>query len=96
MTLAIPLNSVVLVTGVNGFIASHIADQLLLAGYRVRGTARTTSKAEGLKAYWEKKCGHGKVEIVTVPEIGTKGAFDEAVKGMLLVSICHDGLSYKL
>jgi hypothetical protein len=84
-TLAIPLNSAVLATGINGFIASHIADPLLLAGYRVRGTARTTSKAEGLKAYWEQKCGYGKVE--------TKGAFGEAVKGLPLVSICHDGLS---
>ena len=72
----------VLVTGVNGFIASHIADQILLAGYKVRGTARTAAKAEHLKEYWDKKYGLGKVEIVEVPELGIKGAFDEVVKGM--------------
>ncbi|KDR81187.1 hypothetical protein GALMADRAFT_1123520 [Galerina marginata CBS 339.88] len=30
----------ILVTGVNGFIGAHIAEQLLERGYRVRGTAR--------------------------------------------------------
>ncbi|PPQ75147.1 hypothetical protein CVT24_010104 [Panaeolus cyanescens] len=32
----------VLVTGITGFIAGHIFDQLLEAGYRVRGTARAS------------------------------------------------------
>lgn len=35
---AIAPGSLTLVTGVNGFIGSHIADQLLSLGYRVRGT----------------------------------------------------------
>lgn len=43
--LAIPKNALVVVTGANGFIASHVVDQLLLAGYRVRGTVRNTEKA---------------------------------------------------
>jgi uncharacterized protein YbjT (DUF2867 family) len=96
MTPALPFNSVVLVTGVNGFIGSHVADQLLLAGYRVRGTARKVSKADSLKAFWENKYGPGKVEIVEVPEIGTKGAFDEAVNGMFLYPVFHVNISYKL
>ncbi|TFY59819.1 hypothetical protein EVG20_g7647 [Dentipellis fragilis] len=32
---------VILVTGASGFLAAHIIDQLLDAGYRVRGTARS-------------------------------------------------------
>jgi hypothetical protein len=95
MTPAIPLNSVVLVTGVNGFIGSHVANELILAGYRVRGTVRKVSKADGLKAFWEKKYGPGKVEIVEVPEMGTKGAFDEAVKGMFPVQYLHKHLLQK-
>jgi nucleoside-diphosphate-sugar epimerase len=81
MTPVIPLNSIVLVTGVNGFIGSHVANELMLAGYRVRGTVRKSSQADGLIAFWKKKYGPGKVEIVEVPEMGTKGAFHEAVKG---------------
>ncbi|KAG6819145.1 hypothetical protein H0H93_014920 [Arthromyces matolae] len=38
----------VLVTGVTGFIAGHVANQLLDAGYRVRGTARR-NKLETLR-----------------------------------------------
>jgi hypothetical protein len=38
MAAAIPQDSLVLVTGVNSYIANHVADQLMEAGYRVRGT----------------------------------------------------------
>ncbi|KAF8992659.1 hypothetical protein BDQ17DRAFT_1546355 [Cyathus striatus] len=38
----------VLVTGVTGFIAGHVADQLLQKGYRVRGTVRD-NKVESLR-----------------------------------------------
>lgn len=39
-------DALVLVTGVSGYIASHCAQQLLAAGYRVRGTVRSL-KDEG-------------------------------------------------
>ena len=38
MAAAIPKDSLVLVTGVNSYIANHVADQLMEAEYRVRGT----------------------------------------------------------
>jgi nucleoside-diphosphate-sugar epimerase len=34
-------NELVLVTGIGGYVASHVADQLLKAGYKVRGTVRS-------------------------------------------------------
>ena len=37
------VESMVLVTGASGFIATHIVRQLLLAGYKVRGTVRNIS-----------------------------------------------------
>lgn len=36
-------NAKVLVSGVTGFVGSHVAQQLLLHGYQVRGTVRSTS-----------------------------------------------------
>lgn len=39
-----------LVTGVSGFIAKHVALAALMAGHGVRGTVRSTRKGEGLKA----------------------------------------------
>ncbi|OJZ85516.1 hypothetical protein ASPFODRAFT_62154 [Aspergillus luchuensis CBS 106.47] len=64
----IPKDSWVLVTGVNGYVASHTADQLLQQGYRVRGTVRDPSKSRWIEHL---------VEDMTAP-----GAFDQAVKGM--------------
>jgi nucleoside-diphosphate-sugar epimerase len=83
MTPAIPKDSIVLVTGVNGYIASSIADQLMEAGYRVRGTTRNLSKVQDLSALWDKKFGKDRFEIVTVTDMSQDGAFDEAIKGTL-------------
>jgi nucleoside-diphosphate-sugar epimerase len=83
MTPAIPKDSLVLVTGVNGYIASHVADQLMEAGYRVRGTTRNLSKVEGLSALWEKKFGKDRFEFVAVGDMSNNGAFDKAIKGKL-------------
>jgi nucleoside-diphosphate-sugar epimerase len=58
---AIPKGSLVLVTGVNGFIGSHVADQFLAAGYRVRGTARDLRKTDGLGELWKQKYGQDSV-----------------------------------
>ncbi|KUJ16771.1 NAD(P)-binding protein [Mollisia scopiformis] len=82
MSSAIPNGSLVLVTGVNGYIGSHIADQLLEAGYRVRGTTRNLEKVKGLRALWEEKHGTNKVEFVVVPDMSTPRAFDDAIKGV--------------
>lgn len=78
---AIPLGSTVLVTGVNGFIGSHIADQLLLSGYKVRGTVRDASRAQWVQELFDAKYGSGKFELFVVPQMGVDGAFDDAVKG---------------
>jgi nucleoside-diphosphate-sugar epimerase len=82
MSAAIPKDSIVLVTGVNGYIGSHVADQLMEAGYRVRGTTRSASKVQDLGALWEKKFGPGRFEVAIVKDMSHEGAFDEAVKGL--------------
>lgn len=77
---AIPFGSLVLVTGVNGFIGSHIADQLLLAGYNVRGTVRDLKRNSWMTTFFAKKYGVGSFEIVQVTDMSQSGCFDEAVK----------------
>lgn len=80
-TSAIPKGSIVLVTGVNGYIASHIADQLLLAGYNVRGSVRDASRTQWIAELFNKKYGPGRFERCVVPNMSVDGAFDVAVKG---------------
>jgi dihydroflavonol-4-reductase len=41
-----PSNFTVLVTGATGFVAGHVIQQLLLRGYKVRGTVRDLGKPE--------------------------------------------------
>lgn len=81
----IPKGSTVLVTGANGYIGSHVVDQLLLAGYKVRGTVRDATKAKWTQDLFEKRYGTGKFESVVVPDMTVDGAYDEAAKGVQLV-----------
>jgi nucleoside-diphosphate-sugar epimerase len=78
--LALPRGSLVLVTGSNGYIASHIVDHLLQLGYRVRGTIRQPKP--WLNEYFTDKYGEGKFETAIVPKIDVVGAFKEPLKGV--------------
>ena len=84
-TPAIPKESLVLVTGVNGYIASHIAEQLLEHGYRVRGTVRDAYKAHYMHALFDEKYGEDAFEVQIVKDMATDGAFDEAMKGQIVL-----------
>lgn len=78
----IPKGSTVLLTGANGYIASHIADQLISAGYKVKGTVRNEEKgsliAEALEKRHDTK---GAFSYVVVEEMSAENAFDDAIKG---------------
>ncbi|KAF7944668.1 uncharacterized protein EAE97_005301 [Botrytis byssoidea] len=74
-------NKTVLVTGINGYIASVLGFQLLQAGYSIRGTTRRISSAEPLlKGPYAPYI--DRVKIYEVPDMTISGAFDEAVKGV--------------
>ncbi|KAB2580941.1 Aldehyde reductase 2 [Lasiodiplodia theobromae] len=79
---ALPRGSLVLVTGVNGFLASHVADQLLQSGFWVRGTVRSLEKNQWVQDLFDQKYGAGKFSLVHVPDMAADNAFDEAVKGV--------------
>ncbi|KAI3603727.1 d-lactaldehyde dehydrogenase [Moniliophthora roreri] len=80
--------SLILVTGVTGYIAAWVARVLLERGHDVRGTVRSRSKGEELLAEFTKIPGYntpgklGKFDFVIVEDISKPGAFDEAVKGV--------------
>ncbi|TDL16059.1 NAD-binding protein [Rickenella mellea] len=77
---AVEPGSKVLVSGANGFIAVWVVRLFLEAGYTVRGTVRSESKAGYLRTMFEN---YGqKFEVVVVEDITKPGAFDTAVKGM--------------
>ena len=76
--LTIPTGSLVVVTCANGYIASHVVDQLLQAGYRVRGTVRNAKKGGWIVDFFEKKYGPGIIKLIEMPEMTEPGAFNEA------------------
>lgn len=78
---AVPFGSFVVVSGVSGFIGSHVADQTLAAGYKVRGTTRSVQKSAWVEEYFKKRYGSDNFELIEVPDMAAEGAFDEAVKG---------------
>ncbi|KAL6242604.1 hypothetical protein RBB50_010250 [Rhinocladiella similis] len=72
---------IVLVTGINGYIATHIGLQLLQKGYTVRGTSRSSAAQTHLlsgafQGY------DSQYEHAVVPDITAAGAFDSAVRGV--------------
>jgi nucleoside-diphosphate-sugar epimerase len=80
----------VLVTGPTGFVGAHVFHALLEAGYRVKGTIRSPSKA----AFLERKYASRKDDFffVIVPDIQSAHALDEAMTDVDYV--CHVASPY--
>ncbi|KAH8693804.1 hypothetical protein BGW36DRAFT_383771 [Talaromyces proteolyticus] len=70
----------ILVTGANGYIASHVCDILLGLGYDVRGTVR--SEKPWLDSYFEHKYGKGRFEAVVVPSLDSEDTWKAIVQGV--------------
>lgn len=77
----LPEGSFVVVTGGNGYIGSHVVDQVLTAGFNVRVTVREPQKAEWLKEYVEQTYGTKRLEVAIVADMAADGAFNDCVKG---------------
>jgi nucleoside-diphosphate-sugar epimerase len=77
--------SLILVTGANGFIGSHIVVQLLEMGYRVRGTARDASKLELVREILSERNLLAKFEGVVVPDMAADEAFNRVIDGKCLL-----------
>ncbi|KAF4952435.1 hypothetical protein FSARC_12630 [Fusarium sarcochroum] len=79
---SIPKGSTVLVTGANGFLGSHVADQFLLHGFKVRGTVRDLEKNKWLATFFGAKYGTENFELVRVQNMAENGAFESVIKGI--------------
>lgn len=76
----------VLITGINGYIASVLGLALLEKGYTLRGTSRRIASSEPLlKGPYAPYA--DRVKIYEVPDMTIDGAFDEASKGSLSLSL---------
>ncbi|KAL2145828.1 hypothetical protein VTI28DRAFT_6125 [Corynascus sepedonium] len=78
----IPPDALILVTGANGLIASHVVNQLLAFGYRVRGTVRSATRCAYLTTLFDTRHGPGRFELIEVPDVTRPGAWDAAVCGV--------------
>lgn len=74
---ALPAGSLILVTGASGYIGSHVINEALAAGYKVRGTARSEEKAENTKKIFKNNPDYS---TAIVADFQHDGVFDEAVK----------------
>jgi nucleoside-diphosphate-sugar epimerase len=84
-------NRLVLITGVNGYIAAHTAAAFLQAGYAVRGTvrARTPALISTLNSTLSPYHDGTRFEVVEVPDISIPNAFDRAVDGINPLPSAH-------
>jgi FlaA1/EpsC-like NDP-sugar epimerase len=81
---ALPKGSLVLVTGVNGLLGSHVAKQFLEFGYKVRGTVRSPEKNSWLTAAFDNEYGQGNFELVKLADMTDEDAMKEVAKGQSL------------
>ncbi|CDK27225.1 unnamed protein product [Kuraishia capsulata CBS 1993] len=70
----------VFISGASGYIALHIVDQLLSAGYPVVGTVRTQKQADSITAEFAAKYPEAKLTFELVSDIRDPNAFDSAIK----------------
>ncbi|WRT64722.1 uncharacterized protein IL334_001656 [Kwoniella shivajii] len=76
----------VLITGLNGFVAPHIAFTFLSSGWNVRGTVRSSSKRDKVLALplLKKGADEGRLTVVIVPDF-LESDWTEALEGVTAV-----------
>ena len=67
-------------TGATGYIGAHVVDELLRRGIKVRGTTRSSVKAQQMLRDRPEYASN--LEIHVISDLGTPGVFDEEVQGV--------------
>ncbi|KAK4632291.1 NAD-dependent epimerase/dehydratase terH [Fulvia fulva] len=92
--LAVPLGSLVCVTGSNGMVGSHIVDQVLAFGYRVRGIVRNLQKSDWMLEHFNTKYGANALKVVQVPDLAIEGSLDSALQDCVALIHAASDLSF--
>jgi len=82
----LPPDSLVLVTGCNGLVGSHVTNEFLAAGFRVCGTVRDVEKYAWMIDFFTQIYGPDRLTLVAVPDLTSQIAFKEAIKGVHAVA----------
>ncbi|CAG7557459.1 unnamed protein product [Fusarium equiseti] len=90
---AVPKGSIVLVTGANGLLGSHVAKQFLEFGYKVRGTVRNTEKNAWLSAAFDKQYGQGNFELVKLEDMASVDTLKEVAEGVSVIAHTASNMS---
>lgn len=77
---SLPRNSLVLVTGASTFQGTHICDQLLKHGYKVRGVVPNPERAVTTAKFFADKYTSGRYTTAIIPNTARQGAFDIAAR----------------
>lgn len=78
----LPRGSIVLLTGASGFIGSSIAQELLEAGFIVRGAGRNPSNLTALQAKFERTYGKGTFEAVQIKDYTDSATIEKHMSGV--------------
>ncbi|TFK56925.1 NAD(P)-binding protein [Heliocybe sulcata] len=79
---AVPAEGLIVVTGITGYVASHVGLAALQAGYRVRGTVRSLGRTEEIKAAYSKYGADiSKLEFVELDDLESEAKFSNAIRG---------------
>ncbi|KAJ5190137.1 aldehyde reductase II [Penicillium cinerascens] len=83
----IPPGGLVLITGVNGFLGSHLVLELVEREYAVRGTVRRPESASWITKAVKTRYPTGKFDVLVVPSLSALGIMDALIKDV-------DGIAY--